>query len=55
VTFDDQVVAESQHLVDESILLVPVRDDDGVDSLIDVLDHETKARDVLQGRTPVPA
>jgi hypothetical protein len=42
VALHHQAVAETEHLADHTAVLVAVRDDDGVDALIDALDGEPR-------------
>jgi len=48
VAFDHQAIVESQHLTHQTVVLVAVGDDDGVDALVDTFDGEPKIRNARQ-------
>src|ERR1700742_1032229 len=53
MAFDDRASCKAQHLTDQSVVLVAVVDDNGVDALIHVLHDEPEIRRLLHGRCPV--
>ena len=44
MAFDRQAIAESQHLANQTVVLVAVGDDDRVDALINTFDGEPEIR-----------
>ena len=53
MAFDDLIGAELQDLVDQTIILIAVENDEGVDSLVDAFDGETKIGNALQSDGPI--
>lgn len=53
VPFDHDVAAEPQNFADQLVILVSVRDDNGVNPLVDALHDEPEVEDALQCPSPV--
>ncbi|MCW2661363.1 MAG: hypothetical protein JWP83_2515 [Mycobacterium sp.] len=51
--FDHDVAAEPQNFADQLVILVSVRDGNGVNPLVDALDDEPEVGDALQCPGPV--
>jgi hypothetical protein len=55
VAFDHQAVGEPQYLTDQTVVLVAVGDDDGLDTFIDAFDREAQMWNACEGLGPVVA